>query len=115
MVNQKNLLSVEFFLKKYLTIFNADKKTIYFYKNKQISQINNNNESEANKSFFEEWWIIILIVFIVCLILFLILGIIIGRILYKNRNMHKNELDDNYEYQADNKNDALNDNDKGIN
>jgi hypothetical protein len=29
--------------------------------------------------------------------------------------MHKNELDDNYEYQADNKNDALNDNDKGIN
>ena len=103
------------FLKKYLTIFNADKKTIYFYKNKQISQINNNNESEANKSFIEEWWIIILIVFIVCLILFLILGILIGRILYKNRNMHKNELDDNYEYQADNKNDALNDNDKGIN
>lgn len=35
--------------------------------------------------------------------------------LFKDRNMHKNEIDDDYEYEADNKNENLKDNDKGIN
>ena len=100
------------FLKKYLTIFNADKKQIYFYKDKEMNNKNDNNE--ANNNFLKEWWKIIMILFLICLIIFLLIGILIGKILFKNRKQHANELDD-YIYQSSNENECLNDSDKGIN
>ena len=39
---------------------------------------------------------------------------LIGKILFKNRKQHANELDD-YIYQSSNENECLNDSDKGIN
>ena len=79
------------FLKKYLTVFNPDKGQIYFYFKR-----NENNEI----SFFEKYKNMILIFFIVGLIIVLAIGILIGKIIFKERKKHANELDDKYEYQS---------------
>ena len=87
------------FLKKYLTVFNADKKQIYFYNNNIIKKENNERENWISKNM-----IIIIIIFIFTIIIFLIIGIFIGKIMYKNRKKIANELvDDNYIYENNKK------------
>ena len=86
-------------LKKYLTVFNADKKQIYFYNTKSSEIIN------EKKSFMEKYGKIILISLLFGLIIFLIIGILIGKLLFKERKKHANEMDDDkYEYQSKNNN-----------
>ena len=110
----KKFILGRMFLKKYLTIFNAEKKQIYFYNNKQTDK--GDDAYETNNYFLKEWWKIILILFLLCIVIFLVIGIIIGKILFKNRKKHANELDDNYIYQENNnKNEYLYHSDKEIN
>ena len=95
-------------LKKYLTIFNTDKKQIYFYKNIKNTDDNDYNNIKKENNIYKEWWIILL--FFIVMIIFLLIGILIGKILYKGRKKHANEmLDDNYEYKTnkDNINEPL--------
>ena len=82
-------------LKKYLTVFNGDKKQIYFYDKK------NKNEEINEKSFLEKYGIIILISAIVLIGIIYLLGILTGKIIYKGRKKVANELEDNYEYKID--------------
>ncbi len=100
-VSKKFILG-RIFLKKYLTIFNADKKKIYFYNTKKINEDNSNNNNEEKT--FNEWWKIIIIIFLISIIIFLIIGILIGKVLYKKRKKHANELDDEYIYKANTNN-----------
>ena len=100
-VSKKFILG-RIFLKKYLTIFNADKKKIYFYNTKKINEDNSNNNNEEKT--FNEWLKIIIIIFLISIIIFLIIGILIGKVLYKKRKKHANELDDEYIYKANTNN-----------
>ena len=79
-----------------MPVFNAGENSIYFY-NKII-------EKNGKESFLEKYQKIIIISFIALIIIFLILGILIGKMIYKERRKHANELDDKYEYQANEKN-----------
>lgn len=92
----KRFLLGRIFLRKYLPVFNAGENSIYFY-NKII-------EKNGKESFLEKYQKIIIISFIALIIIFLILGILIGKMIYKERRKHANELDDKYEYQANKKN-----------
>ena len=98
----------DIFLKKYLTFFNSDSKTILFFKNqiKNNTDINyesnkkNNEKTPKNnilRTLFE-----IFLTFVILIVLFL---------LYKKyrstRKLHANELEDNnYEYKAKEENDS---------
>ena len=90
------------FLKKYHFSFNQDSKTILFY-NKIISKNKFKTDKEKEKinkiNFNMNYiWIIICII---CLIG----GIYIGnKIIIRNRKMRANELQDEYEYKAENVN-----------
>ena len=86
------------FLKKYLTIFNADKKQIYFYNN-----ITGDNAQDKDTNFYEKYGKIIIILLTIGLLIFLIIGILIGKYVFKERKKFANELDDNYEYQPNKK------------
>ena len=78
------------FLKKYLTVFDFDKKQISFYKKEDKK---NDNEEPDNL------WKILLIVFLSAILIFLVLGIFIGKKIYQSRKKRANELaDDNYLY-----------------
>ena len=82
-------------LKKYLTVFNADKKQIYFYNTKLSENIN------EKENFMEKYGKIILISLLFGLIIFLFIGILIGKLIFKERKKHANEMDDDkYEYQS---------------
>ena len=82
------------FLKNYLTVFNAEKKQIYFY--------NKINKENINKTFLEKNKNLILALMIIGFIIFLFAGIVIGKFLFKERKKHANELNDKYEYKAKN-------------
>ena len=82
-------------LKKYLITFNFDTKLIGFY-DKNIKLDKN------NKKYYEHDGKIIAI-FIIALIIFLIIGFILGKKFYEAKRKKKaNELDDDYEYKSHN-------------
>lgn len=84
------------FMKKYFSIYNADKKQISFYKKK----VREKDEEKKIKSFFHKnKWIIISIILLIIIIIVLIIGIMIGKKIYKERKKYANELSDNYLYQ----------------
>ena len=82
------------FLKNYLTVFNADKKQIYFY--------NKLNEENISKTFYEKNKTLIIILILIGFIIFLFTGIFIGKLLFKERKRLANELNDKYEYKTNN-------------
>ena len=92
----KKFIFGRIFLKKYLTVFNLDEKKIYFY-NRKI-------EKNIEEIFLIKYQKIIIILFIVGLIIFLFIGILIGKLIFKERKKHANELDEKYEYQANKNN-----------
>ena len=92
----------DIFLKKYLTFFNSDSKTILLFKsqinnNTEINNnYNNNNNQKGTKNSVTRTLLEIFMAFVILIILFL---------LYKKyrstRKLHANELEDNnYEYKA---------------
>ena len=83
-------------LKKYLTVFNGDKKQIYFYK-QEIEE----KEEIIDKNFIDKYWIIILISSIVLIIIVYLLGFLTGKLVYQGRKKLANELEDNYDYKND--------------
>ena len=93
------------FLKKYRLSFNYDTKSIGYYKNDdkiifEIKKEENNKYSFFNNSFFKIICIVILVV------IFFILGMIYQRKIIKfPRKIKANELEDNYEYDFNKKND----------
>ena len=95
--NNQNWFLTCIFLKKYQFAFNPDSKKISFYdkkinieeENKSQKIINNNNQK-----------FLVIALIIISWILFIIIGIILGKFLYKKYDKKKraNELEDNYEY-----------------
>ena len=93
------------FLRKYQLVFNPDAKTISFYNPKLPIEENddnnskpiNNNNKNNNKSIF------IVIIIVVLGIIFIGLGIYLGKIIYINKKNKKrfNELEDNFEYNGE--------------
>ena len=92
----KKFILGRIFLKKYLTVFNPDEKKIYFY--------NKKNEKSVEEIFLVKYQKLIIILFIVGLIIFLFIGILIGKLIFKERKKHANELDEKYEYQGNKNN-----------
>lgn len=88
----KQFIFGRLFLRKYLTIFNPDKKQIYFYKTCQNFEVNENNSQNRNFK-------IILLFFLIGLLIFLVIGIFIGKQIYQVRKKQANELNDNYLYE----------------
>ena len=80
------------FLKKYLTVFNFDigAKQIFFYKKEEKKD----DEDENNL------WKILLIAFLAVILIFLFLGIFIGKKIYQARKKRANELEDDYLYDS---------------
>ena len=102
----QNLWSLgKIFMMKYPFIFDYDKKAISFVNIFNINKSDNNKNSENDQPSTNYAKIIIIIL----LILFgIIIGIIIGRIIwYKQRKKRANELEDDYEYNNDNKKENL--------
>ena len=97
--NYKTFTIGRMLLKKYLTVFNIDKKQIYFYKN-EIKK-----EEVKEKSFLQKYGIIILVSVIVLIIIVYLFGILTGKIIFKKRKKIANELNDNYEYKVNNNED----------
>ena len=94
----------ELFLKKYLLIFEHDKKTISFYKNNE-NKDDENNENENNKGFNYNILYISLLSFIFIGIIVVIVIVILKKGKRKNR---ANELvDDDFDYTSDKNNDKL--------
>ena len=85
-------------LKKYLTIFNQDKRQIYFYKSNEYN--NKNSENNENVMNNQNDKIIIITACIICAILFFILGIYFGQKYYKKRKKKAYELNDGYDYTS---------------
>ena len=101
-----NIILGRIFFKKYLTVFNQDKKQIYFYNN-----INNKNDEEKNnnkdkdkddnkKNDSKKTVAIIIISFIISLLIFFPLGIIFGKKIFRQRNKKAYELNDGYDYKT---------------
>ena len=95
--DNQNWFLTYIFLKKYQFVFNPDSKTISFYDKKYEEDENKNMKKENNKRIKN---ILIIILIILSWIIFIVIGIIIGKFLYKKWDKKKraNELDDNYEY-----------------
>ena len=94
----------ELFLKKYLLIFEHDKKTISFYKNNE-NKDDENNENVNNKGFNYNILYISLLSFIFIGIIVVIVIVILKKGKRKNR---ANELaDDDFDYTSDKNNDKL--------
>ena len=95
-------------LKKYLTVFNQDKKQIYFYKNIEKNKENKENKETINNQNNVGKFAII-ISCIICAVIFFILGIYFGHKIWKKRNKKAYELNDEYDYTAaQDNNDAIN-------
>ena len=94
----------EIFFRKYQFVFNQDSKTISFYNiNLDFEQKENSKKTIIiNKSI--DWKLIILII-ILSSILFIGIGYIVGKNIYKKYKKKKraNELDDDYDYTSDKK------------
>ena len=104
------------FLKKYKFSFNQDQNTIFFYKNttcipnnkanmfKNLDKSENIKERNNENNIFKYIFTKINIIWICITIITLISGLYIGKkILPRNRKTRANELDDNFEYQKNEK------------
>ena len=91
------------FFQKYITIFNFDKKQIFFYKNNIKGEDRNNEGDKINI------YLIFMIISIIIGILLFPLGIFFGKKLFEKRNKKAYELnDDDYQYKSsNNKNEIL--------
>lgn len=89
---------------KYKLIFNAELREIGLYKKfKNNTKSDNTNENVDDNSDKSKLVVQITVIGLLCL-LFLILGLILGKKIYKyQRKKRANEMDDNYEYIADDK------------
>ena len=94
--NYKTFTIGRILLKKYLTVFNIDKKQIYFYKN-EIKK-----EEVKEKSFLQKYEVIILVSVIALIVIVYLFGVLTGKIIFKKRKKIANELNDNYEYKVTN-------------
>ena len=85
-------------IKKYTLTFNYDTKMIGFY-DKNIKIKTKNEQKNTGKGKKVELKVII--IFIVCLIVFVLLGFLLGKKIYdKARKKKANELIDDYEYES---------------
>ena len=100
-VSDSNWILGKSFMKKYPFIFNQDQKTIQFvHLDKYGDQNQNEKAKEENNSSF---WKKIRIYFIILLIIIaLVIGVFIGKIIWKIRKKRCNELDENFEYKSNN-------------
>ena len=80
---------------KYKFVFNQDKKEIGFYNTNYLEE---KNETKNYMIYIK------IIIFVVLSIIFLFLGIKIGKMLNKSRKKRANELTDDYEYYSDSNN-----------
>ena len=88
-------------LKKYLTVFNPDKKQIYFYnKIPEEKKEEKEDKDENNETFWEKYKIVIIITFVVIILIIYGIGILTGKFVFKKRKKKANELDDNYDYKT---------------
>ena len=83
------------FLKKYSFLMNQDTKLLGFY-NKRI--INNKNNDDYNYI-----TIIKIVIIILGIIILFILGIFIGKYFNKRKEKPLNIIDEDFEYQSENK------------
>ena len=95
-----NIILGRIFFKKYLTVFNQDKRQIYFY-----SDINNNNGGDngkdpSNNNGSKKSVTFIVISCIISIIIFFPLGIYFGKKIFRQRNRKAYELNDGYDYTA---------------
>ena len=92
-----NIMLGRIFLKKYFTVFNQDKKKIYFYSN-----LNNKDKGKDKdkKTGSKKTLIIVIISCIICLSIFFPLGIYFGKKIYRQRNKKAYELNDGYDYTS---------------
>jgi len=84
------------FFKKFISVFNLDKKQIYFYNNNLKGKDKEDN-TPINLN------IIVVIVSVLLAIMFFPLGVYFGKKLFEKRSKLANELkDDDYQYQPEN-------------
>ena len=100
------------FLKKYRLSFSYDTSLIYYHRKKNEGKIKNNsaiNASGDNNNKNKNYALKIFFVVVLCLVIFG-LGILFHKLLIKKpRKSKANELDDDFEYQNDEKKRKLND------
>ena len=96
----KDVWSVgKIFIKKYPFIFDYDKKTISFVHLNNNNKNGNKEQNKSNNNNYNIWTDVKLYIFFFLLIVAIIIGIFIGKMLWKKqRKMRANELDDNYDY-----------------
>ena len=94
--NYRTFVIGRILLKKYLTVFNGDKKQVYFYK-QEIKE----KEEIIEQNYIDKYWIIILISSIALIIIVYLLGFLTGKLVYQGRKKLANELEDNYDYNND--------------
>ena len=82
--------------KKYITIFNQDKKQIIFYDDLNLD--NKDEEINFSKKSNTNYKIIIMVACIICAIIFFTLGIYFGYKIFKKRGKVAYELNDGYDY-----------------
>ena len=95
---ENNFILGRLLFKKYLIIFNLDKKQIYFYNNNIFPNNNNNKNNKSSKSNKKYTIKIIIISGIVVAIIFFALGIYFGKKIFKQRKQKAYELNDGYDY-----------------
>ena len=86
----------ELFYKKYYIFYNQDSKTLGYYKGMEQEKKKNNDNNNGSKN----------LLLYILLILILISVIVVGIIVYLKkgpRRQRANELDDNYDYESQNK------------
>ena len=113
--NESDWTVGEIFLRKYLTTFNHDSKTISFYKN-QVDEINNKTDIaikdiENKNESLDITKIILIILLIILLIALFIIGIYVTKKLKKLRKKRANELkdeNDEYDYTPEDKENSNN-------
>ena len=100
------------FLKKYRLSFSYDTSLIYYHRKKNEGKIKDNsaiNASGDNNNKNKNYALKIFFVVVLCLVIFG-LGILFHKLLIKKpRKSKANELDDDFEYQNDEKKKKLND------
>lgn len=98
---EENFVLGRMLFKKYDTILNPDTKQIFFYNDIKDNGNNETNQNSHNESSINNK-ILIIILCLICSILFFPLGIYFGKLLFKQRKKHANELTDAYDYNPAN-------------
>ena len=102
--NYTNWKMGDIFLRKYLTSFNYDSKTISFYRN-QVDEINNKSivpyypdNRDDNSSKVNLWKIIRIIIEIIMGIIIIVISVLLYKKYKSSRKKRANELDDDEDY-----------------